>query len=68
MAQNSPSRFSDKFMVRFPDGLREQLAAAARTNRRSMNAELVVHLETGLARQSNTPAAAQPEHPPALGD
>lgn len=53
MAQNSPSRFSDKFMVRLPEGMREQLAASARANRRSMNAELVVHLEAALTRQAD---------------
>lgn len=36
-------------MVRLPEGLRDRLAAAARANRRSMNAELIVHLEAALA-------------------
>jgi hypothetical protein len=62
MPQNSPSRTADKFIVRFPDGLRERLAASARANRRSMNAELVVHLEAALAGQGGEPAQPQP-HP-----
>lgn len=44
----APSNTMDKFMVRFPEGLRERLADAARANRRSMNAELIVHLEAAL--------------------
>lgn len=62
MSSTYPSRTADKFMVRFPDGLRERLAASARANRRSMNAELVVHLETALAGQGAEPAQPQP-HP-----
>lgn len=49
MQQNTTSPHLDKFMVRFPEGLRERLAASARANRRSMNAELIVHLEAALA-------------------
>jgi plasmid stability protein len=48
MSNNYPSRSADKFMVRLPDGMRERLAASAQANRRSMNAELVVHLERAL--------------------
>lgn len=54
---------SDKFMVRFPEGLRERLAASARANRRSMNAELIVYLEAALAIEVATPA--QPASTPA---
>ena len=60
MSQITASRNLDKFMVRFPDGLRERLAASARANRRSMNAELVVHLEAALAGQGTSPAQLQP--------
>lgn len=45
----------DKFMVRFPEGLRERLAASARANRRSMNAELVIHLEAALTERDAAP-------------
>lgn len=60
MSSTYPSRTAEKFMVRFPDGLRERLAASARANRRSMNAELVVHLEAALAGQCAEPAQPQP--------
>lgn len=56
MSSTATSRQSDKFMVRLPDGMRERLAAAARANRRSMNAELIVHLETALAASNAQPA------------
>lgn len=48
MSGNAPSRIADKFMVRFPEGMRDRLAAAAKENRRSMNAELIIHLERAL--------------------
>ena len=60
MSSTATSRQSDKFMVRLPDGMRERLAAAARANRRSMNAELIVHLETALAASSAEPAKPAP--------
>ncbi|NHZ40090.1 Arc family DNA-binding protein [Massilia aquatica] len=39
------SRESDKFMLRFPEGMREHVADAAARNRRSMNAEILARLE-----------------------
>jgi hypothetical protein len=35
------SRTADKFVVRFPDGMRERIAQLARVNHRSMNSEIV---------------------------
>ncbi len=46
------SRNADKFVVRFPDDMRERIAVAARENHRSMNSEIVARLETSL-RQDN---------------
>lgn len=34
----------DKFIVRLPDGMRDEISAAAKLNRRSMNAEIVHRL------------------------
>ena len=34
----------DKFMLRLPDGMRDQLKADALTNERSMNAEIIARL------------------------
>lgn len=41
----------DKFVVRFPDGLRDQIADAAKGSGRSMNAEIVTRLEWSLEAQ-----------------
>lgn len=37
--------FSDKFMLRLPDGMRDRIKFAADRNNRSMNAEIVRTLE-----------------------
>ena len=39
------SRESDKFMLRFPEGMREKIAIAADQHGRSMNAEIVQRLQ-----------------------
>ncbi|MCF3479593.1 Arc family DNA-binding protein [Stenotrophomonas maltophilia] len=39
----------DKFVVRFPDGLRDQIAEAAKSSGRSMNAEIIHRLEQSLS-------------------
>lgn len=48
MVQDSPSRKLEQFIVRFPDGMRDQLKAAAEANMRSMNAEIVGRLALTL--------------------
>lgn len=40
-----PSRTAEQFVVRFPDGMRDKIANAAKANNRSMNAEIVARLE-----------------------
>ncbi len=40
-----PSQTQDRYIVRFPDGMRDQIAEAAKANNRSMNAEIVSRLE-----------------------
>ena len=42
------SRNADKFVVRLPDGMREQIAERAKTNGRSMNAEMVMMMQNQL--------------------
>jgi len=44
-------RDSDKFMLRFPEGMREHIAALAKHNGRSMNAEIISRLEESLESQ-----------------
>lgn len=40
-----PSETQDRFIVRFPDGMRDRLKEAAHANGRSMNAEIVARLQ-----------------------
>ena len=40
-----PSRTADQFIVRFPDGMRDRIADAAKQAGRSMNAEIIQRLE-----------------------
>lgn len=40
-----PSETQERFIVRFPDGMRDRIADVARENNRSMNAEIVARLE-----------------------
>lgn len=47
MAKNPyPSEVQDRFIVRLPDGMRDAIAAAAKANGRSMNAEIVAKLSS----------------------
>lgn len=43
-----PSEQADKFVVRFPDGMRDRIAEAAKAAGRSMNAEIVARLEASF--------------------
>lgn len=43
-----PSEAQDKFIVRLPDGMRDQLKAAAEANNRTMTAEVVARLRSTL--------------------
>jgi plasmid stability protein len=42
------SRTADKFVLRMPDGMRDEIAARAKTNGRSMNAEMVMMMRNQL--------------------
>jgi len=52
------SRIADKFVVRLPDGMREQVAEVARKNHRSMNSEIIDRLEQSLINPQFEPAQA----------
>lgn len=47
MNNNSINRDSDKFLMRLPNGMRDEIKINAAQNRRSMNAELVYLIEQG---------------------
>ena len=53
MSSDYQSRKLDKFVVRFPDGMREKLGEAARSNKRTMNAEIVHRLEDSFSQASD---------------
>ena len=42
------SRTADKFVVRLPDGMREQIAVVAASSHRSMNSEIIARLQKSL--------------------
>jgi hypothetical protein len=58
------SRTAEKFVVRLPDGMREQVAQVARKNHRSMNSEIIDRLEQSLLNSQFEPV--QGEQPDAL--
>lgn len=45
MMSQTKAKDKEQFVVRFPDGMREKIAEAAKDNNRSMNAEIVARLE-----------------------
>ncbi|UXQ89112.1 transcriptional repressor [Synechococcus phage MinM1] len=45
-----PERDLNRYIVRFPEGMRDRIAEAAKANGRSMNAEIVHRLEQSFAR------------------
>lgn len=49
MMGRPPSQMQDKFIIRFPDGMRERIKAAADANGRTMTAEIVWRLEQSLS-------------------
>lgn len=65
------SRNADKFVIRLPAGMREQVAEMARQNHRSMNAEIIATLAAKLGMEvpeEESQEARQPFHwIPAIG-
>lgn len=57
-----PSETQERFIVRFPDGMRDRIAEAAKANNRSMNAEIVSRLAASFPSQpDNTISASNPQ-------
>lgn len=54
-----PSEAADRYIVRFPEGMRDEIKSAAEANGRSMNAEIVARLEASLAGVTNGNAIDQ---------
>ena len=55
MSGTDQHQFKDRYMLRLPDGMRERIKAAAESNNRSMNAEIVATLEEAY------PAPVEPQ-------
>jgi hypothetical protein len=53
-------RDADKYVVRFPEGMRDQIKELARVNRRSMNAEIIVALEARVQAAGEEIGVATP--------
>ncbi len=53
----APSRTADKIMLRLPDGLRDELKQMARDGYRTMNGQVIMLIERGLAAEK---AASNP--------
>ncbi|MEZ1440138.1 Arc family DNA-binding protein [Pseudomonas shirazica] len=47
------SRTADKFVVRLPDGMREQIADIAKGNHRSMNSEIIARLDLSIEQDKH---------------
>lgn len=52
MTKAAPSREQDRVMIRLPDGLRPLLRRRAQGSYRTMNAEIVMLIERGLAAEN----------------
>lgn len=50
---NFPSDKLDKFMLRFPDGMRDRVRVASEQNGRSMNSEIIHRLEQSFVETIN---------------
>lgn len=55
-------RDSDKFMLRLPDGMRDRLKEEAKSNNRTLNAEIVKRLEESLAIATTTMQTGNVKH------
>ncbi len=53
-----PSTLAERFQVRLPPGLRDEIKAAAEANGRSMNAEIIARLRGGQADRRERIATA----------
>ncbi len=61
-------RESDKFMLRFPDGMRDRIRTEAEANGRSMNAEIIHRLEITLEMDDYVPKLNAQTETPAEAD
>lgn len=55
----SPSQVADKFIIRLPDGMREQIATSAQTHNRTMTAEIVWRLQESFSADGSMSATVK---------
>lgn len=55
MAEDRTPQDADKYIVRFPDGMRERLKNAAKANNRTLNAEIVARLQASFDKGKDRP-------------
>lgn len=63
--RNMPQKTQDqdRYIVRFPDGMRDRLKSEASANGRSLNAEIIHRLQETLAMDDYVPSEnAHPDH------
>lgn len=53
-----PSEIADRFLVRLPDGLRQAIKFEAEKNCRSMNSEIIFHLQQAFSKAETKKADA----------
>ncbi|NKK87564.1 Arc family DNA-binding protein [Rhizobium leguminosarum bv. viciae] len=56
MAERTPQE-QDKYVVRFPDGMRDRLKDEAAKNSRSLNAEIIARLEDSFENSNRAPSS-----------
>lgn len=58
MSEDRKPQTADKYILRFPDGMRDRIAEAAKSNNRSMNAEIVGRLLSSFEVTKEKPPIA----------
>ncbi len=48
MVEKFPSEQQDRYIVRFPDGMRDKLKSLAASHGRSLNAEIIAHIQFAI--------------------
>lgn len=53
------ARDCDKFVLRFPNGMRDKISSSAEKGHRSMNSDIIYRLSRSMAAESTTPPASE---------
>lgn len=56
-----PSRLAERYIVRFPDGMRNKIFNVAKTNNRTANAEIIARLESTFQNSQHAKDSLAPE-------